>query len=1544
MEYFANVPLSASSEFSRMTMGQNSTTSKPRFVDKFTCYLCGNKNEGLRPISSKYGDFTICFDNLLLAVVALFMIVFGSSHIKHLRKQPAVYKYRKNWILYGRLTLTVVSLLFAFSILQFSKSATNFQVQEWITIGSLIVALALTTIDYAKTPVTNGILLFYWLLEFVFQTSTLINIVIRHSYEHVWFNSSKSFMIMTLLLASSSGLNLLIHCLPQKSMMPYQEIQNYHHLQKKNPYDSADIFSRISFSWMTDMMRTGYEKFLDESDLYKLPVNFNSDTISKDIFSNINKYPNSLTLALLKTFGSKIALAGFFKVLHDMLAFVQPQLLKIIINFVTQYNDAKDKTKIPIVKGFLYAFYMFVVGFVQTCVLHQYFLLSFNSGMNVKSGMISVIYQKSLKLSNEASSMSSTGDIVNLMSVDVQRLQDLNQWGHIIWSGPFQLLLCLVSLYKLLGNCMWVGVLIMAIMIPINSIVVKVQKSLQRQQMKNKDERTSVISEILNNIKSLKLYAWEVPYKAKLDYVRNEKELKNLKKMGIVQAFTNFQFNMVPFLVSCSTFAVFILTNHGKPLSTDLVFPALSLFNLLSFPLNVIPMVITSFVEASVSINRLTKFLRNEELQENCVTKLPKVEQNGEVTINLKDCTFLWRRHPEYTIALNKINFQARKGQLHCIVGRVGSGKSALIQAVLGDLYRVEGDASVAGKIAYVSQVSWIMNGTVKENILFGHKYDDAFYQKTIKACALNTDLQVLPDGDQTFVGEKGISLSGGQKARISLARAVYARADVYLLDDPLAAVDEHVSKHLIDHVLGSKGLLCTKTKVLVTNKISCLNISDSITLLEKGSIVEQSSFSEIMLNNSKKEGSSTSGSSQLFKLIKEYGKKESKSEESKSSSDSNDELADEINEIPIPENEVTPDAQSYEEILEKKSLRRASNATLKSIGFFDDQEHDQDQKQASPAAMENRKEFREVGKVKWGVYLEYAKACNPKYVCLFLFFLVANVGLSVSGNIWLKHWSEINTKYGGNPHFAKYLSIYFAFGVGSAAATLVSVIILWMFCTINGSKLLHDGMSACVLKAPMSFFETTPIGRILNRFSNDIYKVDEILGRTFAQFFMNVIKVSFTIFVITYTTWQFLFLILPLLGLYVYYQQYYLRTSRELRRLDSTTRSPIFAHFQETLGGISTIKGFDQTNRFVHLNQCKVDNNMSAFYPSVNANRWLAFRLETIGSIIIFGAATLGMYRLKTGSLTSGMIGLSLSYALQITQSLNWIVRMTVEVETNIVSVERIKEYSTLPQEKPSIIPEHRPPTSAWPQKGCIEFSNYSTRYREGLPLILKNIDLKIEPKEKIGIVGRTGAGKSSLTLALFRLIEKAEGSIVIDGVKIDEIGLYDLRSHLSIIPQDSQVFEGTVRENLDPTHKFEDAEIWKALELSHLKEHITSMGSGLESLMTEGGGNMSVGQRQLMCLARALLIPSKILVLDEATAAVDVETDQVIQQTIRTAFKDRTILTIAHRLNTIMDSDRIIVLDQGKVKEFDSPANLLKAKTGIFYSLCAEGGLVDA
>ncbi|CAI5760337.1 unnamed protein product [Candida verbasci] len=1484
---------------------------------------CYTKSDGWGPLSSKYNDLTPCFlQGILFGISSILMITTGIYQLYYLKNKKISIANRVAWNFYTKLLLVVIQLVFQV-LLVFTTYYTGIIKSSLVlNVVATFVALFIHYLEQFKSTIPNGVLLFYWLFQIILNLSRIGNLYLRkHMDTH--------FASIVVLSTVDSLLILVIEI-----AFPMKPLDYYNRLYKVSPYDEANVFSRITFDWMGGLMKKGYHKFLVESDLPPLPKELKA-TRTSNLFNHYwNKQPmhkKSLFWAISQAFGLQFLLGGVFKAAQDSLAFVQPQLLRLLIKFVNDYSKSMKKGEpIPLTKGLMIAVSMFIVSVVQTACLHQYFQRAFDLGMKIKSSLTSTVYDKSLVLSNESKQESSTGDIVNLMSVDVQRLQDLVQNLQIIWSGPFQIVLCLYSLHGLIGNSMWAGVAIMLIMIPLNAVIAKIQKKLQKSQMKYKDQRSRLINEILNNVKSLKLYGWESPYLNRLNYVRNDLELKNLKKMGIFMAVSNFTWNLAPFLVSCSTFAVFVLTQK-KSLSTDLVFPALSLFNLLSFPLAVVPMVITNVVEAQVAIGRLTKFLTSSEVQNDAVIKAPKVSTNGEVAVSIKNGTFLWSKSKSdqnYKVALSNINLQSKKGQLDCIVGKVGSGKSSIIQAILGDLYKLDGEVVLHGKVAYASQVPWIMNGTVKDNILFGHKYDAEFYQHVLKACALTVDLGILPKGDKTEVGEKGISLSGGQKARLSLARAVYARADVYLLDDPLSAVDEHVGRHLTDHVIGPNGLLKSKCKILATNNIKVLSIADNIHMVSDGRLIEQGTYDELFKQENSK----------IKALIESFGKKreETPANEEEQKNNGEVEVKDDIN-----LQDLDSDCD-----LEVESLRRASEAS-----FIPDEERGLQGEEDEE--VKARREHFEQGKVKWDVYTEYAKACHPINVIIFLGFALGSYLVNVASNVWLEHWSEINSKYGYNPNIPKYLGIYFLLGVGYSLTSLLQNTFLWIFCTIEGSKKLHNSMALSVLRAPMSFFETTPIGRILNRFSNDIYKIDEVLGRVFNMFFSNAIKVFLTIVIISFSTWQFIFLILPLGILYIYYQQYYLRTSRELRRLDSVSRSPIFANFQESLTGVSTIRAYGKEERFRFLNQNRLDKNMSAFHPAINANRWLAVRLEFLGSIIILGAAGLSILTLSSGHLTAGLVGLSVSYALQVTQSLNWIVRMTVEVETNIVSVERILEYSRLKSEAPEIIDSNRP-TSDWPSNGEIKFNNYSTKYRPELELVLKDINLDIKPQEKIGIVGRTGAGKSSITLALFRIIEAFEGNITIDNINTSTIGLYDLRHKLSIIPQDSQVFEGTIKSNLDPTDEYNDDQIWKALELSHLKDHVMKMyhenedeeiDNPLNVKITEGGTNLSIGQRQLMCLGRVLLKLnySNVLVLDEATAAVDVETDQILQQTIRNEFKNKTIITIAHRLNTILDSDRILVLEKGQVAEFDTPSNLLKNKKSLFYALCKQGGFIE-
>ncbi|CUS10944.1 unnamed protein product [Tuber aestivum] len=1496
--------------------------------------FCGDP-EGWGPISPNgRSDFTPCFLDSMIDGVSLGVIFFGALQVYWLSRQKPVGSVR-DWSYTLKLVLVAsaiaASALLASLQVEYSDSW-FYDIRFWSPILSCVglgVAFAVHYLEHDRSWVPNGVLLFYWLLFIVVHGVELRSSVDLHDHKHR--------LPRLIVVACVEGVGIFVFLLqlmvPRKKG-PYALIGE-DEVENECPSETANVFSRLTFEWMTVMMKQGYHKFLTEEDLWNLrkidTTRATGDQFTEAWEKELQKEKPSIWIALLRAFGAPYGRGSLYKIGNDVLAFVQPQLLRLLIAFVSSHNSNSPQ---PVVRGVAIAFAMFGSSVVQTLCLHQYFQHAFETGMRIKSSLTAAIYKKSMRLSNEGRASKTTGDIVNLQAVDTQRLQDITQYGQQLWSAPFQITLCMISLYQLLGPSMFAGIAAMLVMIPVNGIIARLMKTLQKAQMKNKDSRTRLMTEILNNMKSIKLYGWSSPFMAKLDHVRNDLELHTLRKIGVAQAFASFTWSSTPFLVSCSTFAVFVWT-QDEPLTTDIVFPALTLFNLLTFPLSVLPMVITAVVEASVAVERITSFLTAEELQPDAVIHEPPVLETGEETLSITDATFAWNRAEAGKSALKNIDFTAKKGELNCIVGRVGAGKSSFLQAILGDLWKVSGKVVVRGSTAYVAQSAWIMNASVRDNIVFGHRYNPEFYQATVRACALLEDFDALPDGDETEVGEKGISLSGGQKARLTLARAVYARADVYLLDDPLSAVDQHVGRHLIDNVLGPKGLLAGKTRILATNSIPVLMEADYIHLLVAGEIAETGAYNTVMAMKG--------GIYNIVRHLKEAREQDQSDKDSDRSSTVVGTGATSALEISSEEDEV-PDTDGRTIGPEMRKSRRISLRRASAASFKKGRRRIVDIEENRIKRTTQGKEFSEKGKVKWSVYGEYAKASNLFAVTIYLLALVCSQVVSVGGNVWLKTWSEANSESHTNDHVGKYLGIYFALGIGAAALVVFHTLILWIFCAIEAARKLHNKMAVAIFRSPMQFFETTPAGRILNRFSSDIYKIDEVLCRSFNMLFSNSARSIATLAIISISTPPFIALVIPLGGLYLYIQRYYLRTSRELKRLDSTSRSPVYAHFQESLGGISTIRAYQQQSRFIDENEWRVDANLRAYFPSINANRWLAVRLEIIGSVIILGAAGFSIIAVASGTnLSAGMVGLSMSYALQITQSLNWIVRQTVEVETNIVSVERVLEYAALPSEAPEVIPSQRPSTS-WPANGAVSFHNYSTRYRPGLDLVLKDINIDIKPREKIGIVGRTGAGKSSLTLALFRIIEPANGNISVDSLNTSAIGLRDLRQRLAIIPQDASLFEGTVRDNLDPSHVHDDTELWTVLELSNLKDKVSSMDGKLDAQVHEGGSNLSVGERALVNLARALLTPSNILVMDEATGSIDVETDNMLQRTISMCPGILVVSADASKTDTIIDSDRIIVLQAGRVAEFDTPEALLGDKNSLFFALAKEAGLTQA
>uniref|UniRef100_A0A8C9EWX5 Multidrug resistance-associated protein 1 n=1 Tax=Pavo cristatus TaxID=9049 RepID=A0A8C9EWX5_PAVCR len=1178
---------------------------------------------------------------------------------------------------------------------------------------TMLLATFLIQHERMKGVQSSGVMMIFWLISLlcatvIFRSKIMLALNTDTEVDAFRYVTFCTYFILLLV-------QLILSCFPEKPPLFSEAVND----PKPCPEFSASFLSRITFWWITGLMIQGYRRPLEAKDLWSLNKEDTSEEVvpglsrnwAKEWAKNKRNSEASLSKVLYKTFGPYFLMSFLFKAAHDLLMFAGPEILKLLINFVNNKNA-------PDWQGYFYTGLLFVCACLQTLILHQYFHICFVTGMRLKTAIVGVIYRKALVITNSARKTSTVGEIVNLMSVDAQRFMDLATYINMIWSAPLQVILALYLLWQNLGPSVLAGVAVMILLVPVNAVMAVKTKTYQVAQMKSKDNRIKLMNEILNGIKVLKLYAWELAFREKVLEIR-QKELKVLKKSAYLAAVGTFTWVCAPFLVALSTFAVYVKIDKNNVLDAQKAFVSLALFNILRFPLNILPMVISSIS----LVGKIT-----------AVHALPF-----------------------------SINFTVPEGSLIAVVGQVGCGKSSLLSALLGEMDKKEGYVVVKGSVAYVPQQAWIQNATLEDNIIFGREMNESRYKRVIEACALLPDLEILPMGDRTEIGEKGVNLSGGQKQRVSLARAVYCNADTYLFDDPLSAVDAHVGKHIFEKVIGPKGILKNKTRVLVTHAVNYLPQMDTILVMTDGEISEMGSYQELL----KQDGA-------FAEFLRTYANAEQSRESSGKESLS---FLNEVSSVP----------------LRKTRMQLKTKSSFPGIAVF---------------------------------------------------------GYSMAVSI------------GG----------------------------------IFASQHLHLDLLHNVLRSPMSFFERTPSGNLVNRFSKEIDTIDSAIPPIIKMFMGSTFNVIGACIIILLAT-PIAAVIIPPLGLvYLLVQRFYVATSRQLKRLESVSRSPVYSHFNETLLGVSVIRAFEEQKRFIKQNDVKVDENQKAYYPSIVANRWLAIRLEFVGNCIVLFAALFAV--IARNKLSPGLVGLSVSYSLQITAYLNWLVRMTSDLETNIVAVERVKEYAEMEKEAEWSI-EESAPASTWPEEGKIQFQGFGLRYREDLDLVLKNINITINGGEKIGLLATATAHVVFLSLFKKKFWSTC---CVLHGLSI--------------------------------------MSFYESLELAHLKNFVSSLPDKLNHECSEGGENLSVGQRQLVCLARALLRKSKILVLDEATAAVDLETDNLIQSTIKSQFEECTVLTIAHRLNTIMDYTRVLVLDRGEVVECDSPDNLLQAK-GLFYSMAKDSGL---
>uniref|UniRef100_A0A8C6V259 ATP-binding cassette sub-family C member 10 n=1 Tax=Naja naja TaxID=35670 RepID=A0A8C6V259_NAJNA len=1051
------------------------------------------------------------------------------------------------------------------------------------------------------------------------------------------------------------------------------------------------------------------------------------------------------------------------------------------------------------------------------------------------------------------------------------------------------------------------GLALAVLLVPINKVIANCIMEKNKEMLKHKDIRVKLMTELLGGMRVIKFYAWEPHFDARVKACR-AKELKSLRAIKYLDAVCVYLWAALPVVVSIVIFITYVLLGHQ--LSATKVFTALALVGMLILPLNNFPWVLNGILEAKVSLDRIQHFLEltDQDLHAYYSRACPL---NPSSALEMHNSTFSWSPESKETSEshvprggqLFIQNLLITKGALVGVIGKVGCGKSTLLAAITGEL-------NSQGEQVYVwdlekgfglaAQEPWIQFTSIRENILFGKEYDAQFYQQVIDACALSDDLNILPASDQTEVGENGVTLSGGQKARIALARAVYQEKELYLLDDPLAAVDTDVADHLMQKCI--LGILRHKTRILCTHRIEVLGNADMIILMDNGRILSAGTPTNIL---------------PLVEAIPKLGAM------AKRRKDTNAEC-----------NEVEEVEHEEEELAQ--------------LSYFPKQE-------------EEKKE----GAVAFKVYRAYWLAVGS---CLALSILLSLLFMQASRNIsdwWLSNWisslphtennsisslaalpssslllfsheglvspvlNSISSNSTLDVNF--YLTVYGCIAGVNSVFTILRVF-LFACGTIHAATVIHNRLLRRVMKATMTFFDTTPTGRILNRFSSDLYCVDDSLPFILNIFLANIFGLLGMLVMITYGLPWIGLVLLPLVAIYYSIQLYYRRTSRELKRLYSLTLSPIYTHFSETLTGLSTIRATRVTGRFETENQERLELNQRCGFASNTAMQWLDIRLQMIGVAVVTAIAGIAIIQHQRKLGDPGLVGLALSYALSVTNLLSGLITSFTQTETMMVSVERTEEYATeIPIESQE---ELLPVSPNWPVRGHMEFQQVILGYRPELPNALDGVTFTIYPGEKIGIVGRTGSGKSTLFLALFRMVELRGGHILLDSIDHCSVSLKELRSRLAIIPQDPFLFSGTLRENLDPQQQHTDDDLHQVLEQCHLHTLITEMG-GLDYELRERGKSLSVGQRQLVCLARALLTQAKILCIDEATASIDQKTDRLIQQTIRQRFADKTVLTIAHRLNTILDSDRVLVMNAGRVAELDSPAILSQKQDSLFQHL---------
>ncbi|KAG0215881.1 hypothetical protein BGX33_000740 [Mortierella sp. NVP41] len=1345
-----------------------------------------------------------------------------------------------------------------------------------------------------------------------------------------------------------------------------------------SPEANASIWSKISVSWLSPIFQKGYEHTLQEEDLYDILPERKTEIQGPRLMTlweqerkraEMKGETPSLLWALFRFVWPTYWYGNVCLLAFNVLIYVIPFILLWVIQYLKD-TQLDGTTKPSGWYGYGLAILLLVICLVQT-VLTQFWVRSIViSGALARSALVDMIFKKATRISSKDRLYYPDGTIFNLMSTDAPRIDFALEALCFLYSVPVQVLVTVGFLVYWMGPSALLGAAVLMFSNPLQTWAMALLNPIRIQVTKLTDARMGLTTEILQGIKVIKFFAYESSFLKRLSDIRLS-ELKCTSWLLQVRGLIYSTSSSLPVFASALSFVLYAAL--GNKLEPEIVFPSLAFFTGLRVPLLILPYCYSDAADAYVSVKRIQKFLLTADIQ-----PLPPIDKTHESAFSIKDADFYWDQLPSSTAAANMtaegattaattipdsvspstaasssrssvsedsaaderqpllsasntagetvpeiktflkdINLRVPRGALVAIVGPVGSGKSSLLQAMVGNMMKSRGEVIRGATISYASQTPWIQNATIMDNILFDTPMEKERYWRVIKACSLERDLTQLASGDKTEIGERGVNLSGGQKARLSLARSVYYNAEMVIMDDPLSAVDSHVGKRLWEdcvlHELGNK------TRVIATHQLHVLPDVDYVVCMRHGRIAEQGTFRELMANQG-----------DFFKLMKQYG----------GHHHDDDDDGDDGNDT-RPRRRVLKRNKSSGKVIVVAS-ESASSAT----GSDDDltvlQESDEIISDGEESTKEIPKgliadEERASGAVATKVYRDYFRLGGDLNWSLIVFLLCAQQAAGIAMNIWLSFWSSDRfglTVWG-------YIDVYVATAVVQLLIVMLGSYML-VLAILRASKVIHDNAFLGVLYSPMSFFDTTPTGRVLNRFSKDVNTVDNMAA-------VNSLLITVTgilgvlILSAVFLPW-IIPVMVPLTVIYYYIAQYYQKTSRELKRLDALVRSHLFSYFSETLNGLGTLKAYHPhgINCAIERNQVNMDRSQHVYYPYILGTKWIGVRVFVVGHVLNFVALVLIIW--ARDDIDPATAGLILSYLARLASEMSWAIQCMADLENDMTSAERLFYYTnSLEQEPPAEILD-RKPVAEWPQHGRISFEEVSMRYRSELPLVLNKISFEIQAGHKVGVVGRTGAGKSSLIQALFLLVSLDSGRIVMDGIETGTIGTADLRSKMAIIPQDPVLFQGTFRYNLDPLNRHTEQEVWQALEASDMKEYVQQQEGGLDAVVAAQGENLSVGQRQLVCLSRALLSKSKVVILDEATASVDLATDSLIQKAIRVDFSDSTVITIAHRLNTVIDYHRILVMDGGQVAEYDTPHNLLKNRQSMFSKMVDETGEVNA